>query len=99
MAKMTPTERQDWIMAYVRKNKLPVSVLDQAFVDAYVEATGVSYVPTNYGSNKCPRLYGDLAALTDEYRLKRTKTGIKGMAGMGFPNSVYTYTLAFEGAV
>ena len=95
---MTKDERHDWIMAYIRKHGV-VSAVNQAFVDAYVAATGATYSPTMYGSNKCRKLYLDLGEMSDDYRLKRVRTGIKGMAGMGFPNWVWTYSLAIEEAV
>lgn len=93
--KMKAKERRDWIIDYIRKNG-PVDILKRDFVDAYVEATGASYLPANYGSNKCQRLYEDLVALHEEYSLKRVSVGIKGMAGQGFPNWVYSYSLAVE---
>src|SRR5690349_19003561 len=96
LRRMTPQERYDWIEAHLRsKSKgYTVDVCDADFVASYIEATDASFRPTNYGAYKCRQLGKDLATMHSEYRLKRMRSGLEGMGGMGFPTWVWSYTLA-----
>lgn len=94
---MKPIDRQDWIESYMAKGRRNerFDICDADFVDAYIEATGAPFRPVNYGAHKCPQLGRDLAAMVKGGVLKRTRMGIEGMAGMGFPKWVWGYRLAF----
>jgi hypothetical protein len=93
---MTPAERQQWIIDHLRNNCAPrehVDILNRDFVDWYSGDTGATAYGTMYGANKCPTLARDLAALAKARRLVRSRTGISGMAGTGFPRWVWAYRL------
>lgn len=90
-----PLERRTWILEYLRLNASPaVDVLDSDFVDAYIEATGVSFTPTSIGAHRCSALGSDLSQLFAEGKLDRYTVSLKGDAWMpGFPRWVYSYEL------
>lgn len=93
---MKPEERYNWIERYFLEFDLGTTrtcfdVLNRDFVDAYIEATGSRYSGTMYGAAKCKPLGGDLAYMVKAGRLRRTRTGIEGMGGMGFPTWVWSY--------
>lgn len=94
--KMKPEDRYQWIVNYLRgegDGKGVVDICDCVFVEAYIEATGAKFTPTNYGAPKCPQLGRDLKEMHDSYILRRTREGLQGMAGMGFPTWVWSYRL------
>lgn len=94
---MKPRDRLDWIESYLRERgsaKAAVDVLDADFVAAYIEATDAKFYPQMYGAHKCPQLGRDLSLLNGSYHLRRSRIGIEGMAGMGFPRWVWSYRLA-----
>lgn len=70
-----------------------VDVLNRDFVESYICATEVEFIPTNYGAPKCYQLGADLSKMYNEGILLRTRTGIQGFAGMGFPTWVWSYSL------
>lgn len=91
---MKPLERQDWL--YQRITEEPgrvVDILNRDFVDDYVEATGAREGVQMYGANKCPQLSRDLLEMKRAGLLKRHRTGVQGMAGMGFPTWVWSYRI------
>lgn len=97
---MKPAERQQWILDYVRRHqdacgtsRYSVDVLNRNFVDRYVDATGAKAIGMFYGADKCPQLGRDLSALHADMKLRRHRTGIQGLAGMGFPLWVWSYYL------
>lgn len=94
---MKPQERLDWIERHVRDNNQlsrgGVDVLNSDFVDAYIDATKAAFRPTNYGAYKCAQLGRDLAKMVDQGIMRRHRIGIEGLAGMGFPRWVWSYTL------
>ena len=92
---MKPDARYRWIESYLKEAGyyLSVDVLNRDFVDDYVEATGAKVVHRVYGANTCVQLARDLLQMKKDYRLKRHRVGVQGMAGMGFPKWVWSYTL------
>lgn len=91
--------RFDFIEGYLRDRTssaglASVDILDRYFVDAYVEHTGALCAVMPFGANKCKLLSQDLRRMQWHRRLTRTRTGIEGLAGMGFPRWVYTYKLS-----
>jgi hypothetical protein len=92
---MSPADRQDWIERHLQAQppKSHVDVLNSGFVDTFVQATGATAIVQPYGANKCPTLGRDLAAMVHCGILKRHRTGITGLAGMGFPRWVWCYSL------
>ena len=96
---MKPADRQNWILNYLEAKQKPVlyrvrvDVLDSKFVDDYLQATGAKHSMMMYGAHKCRQLGRDLAALADIKQLERQRIGIGGMAGMGFPSWVWSYSL------
>lgn len=89
--RMTRTEREAWLVERVLAEPGGADVCNRDFVDDYTDATGAAYRVTNYGANKCRSLGEDLARLVKQRRLSRSRTGIEGMAGMGFPRWVWLY--------
>lgn len=88
---MKRAEREAWLVAHVLAVPGGADVCNRDFVDAYIEATGAAYRGTHYGAYKCRMLGSDLARLVKQRRLSRSRTGIQGMAGMGFPRWVWLY--------
>lgn len=88
--------RYAWIEQWLSHQPLGLSVdvLDRDFVDDYVAATGARVKVMPYGADKCPQLGCDLSWMAARGRLLRSRTGICGLAGMGFPKWVWTYRLA-----
>ena len=68
-----------------------VDVLNTDFVCDYIEATNARCAIMPYGAPKCSQLGEDLTKMFRQGMLTRSKTGLEGMAGMGFPRWVYTY--------
>ncbi|WOI47704.1 hypothetical protein [Acidovorax sp. BLS4] len=89
-------ERYSWIEQWLAQQLLgySVDVLNREFVDAYAEATGAPVQVMPYGADKCRQLGRDLSWMAAQGRLLRCRTGLCGMAGMGFPRWVWTYRLA-----
>lgn len=90
---MKPSERYEWIRKYIAGKHGGVDVLDAEFVNAYIAATNAPHRVTMYGAFKCTQLGRDLSKMHEDYMLKRSRIGIEGMAGMGFPTWVWLYTL------
>jgi hypothetical protein len=92
---MNPDARYHWIEEYLRNRSHNdfVDVLNRDFVDDYARATGVPLMVQMYGAAKCPTLGRDLAHMAKNNRLRRSRSGIEGMAGMGFPRWVWIYRL------
>lgn len=98
-----PAERRAFIVEFLRqKNELyptarngaTVDVLDSEFVDAYIDFSGVSWVPTMYGAVKCKQLSRDLTEMWQTGELSRYLTRLPtGSRNEGFPGWVYSYTL------
>ena len=96
---MKPVDRHKWIDQWLeaRTTSVPmrVDVLNRAFVDAYVAATGAKFVGTNWGADHCKQLGRDLAAMERMGQLKRRRVGLSDGAWMpGFPKWVWSYARA-----
>lgn len=93
---MNKAERFDWIENYLKGKPDyddSVNILEQKFSDMYLDATGAEFECMFYGAHKCKQLGKDLSEMYRAGRLKRTRVGIGGVAGMGFPKWVYSYRL------
>ncbi len=75
-------------------HSISVDVLDADFVDYFVGATKSPHSVQPYGASKCPILGAALSKMASEGSLTRTRTGVHGVAGMGFPKWVWVYELA-----
>ena len=86
----------DWIERTLRDDRTIYAIdgLNSDFVNAYIDATGASFKPTNYGAHKCPQMGRDLAKMAEDGILTKSRVGINGM-GMGFPTWVFSYRLRF----
>lgn len=95
---MKPAQRHEVILKYLRESHANASVdcLNRDFVDHYTETTGARYGVHMYGADKCPQLERDLATMKKQFLLVRHRVGIQGMAGMGFPKWVWSYSLPKE---
>lgn len=90
-------ERRAWILSYLAplSPREGVDVLNQDFVIAYCEATGVACGWQFFGAPKCPQLGQDLSAMKNGGYLSRTTAGIgDGLSGQGFPKWVWHYRLS-----
>jgi len=89
-------ERSTWIIEYLRDNIGGVDVLNANFVNDYLNFSGegTRYAPMPYGAHKVPQLGRDLTRMYRECKLERTRVGIQGFAGMGFPHWVWSYTIS-----
>lgn len=96
---MKRAERHEWIRTYLAARTSGTSVgwqvyvLLDAFVWAYIEATGAKYTLQSLGAPKCPQLGRDFSAMFKAGILKRHATGISD-CGMGFPKWVWVYELS-----
>lgn len=86
-------DRVDWIGRRIIEN-FPrcVDILDEKFVDDYIEGTGASFKPMMFGAHKCARFNEDLSRMFKDGWLDRSRVSIS--IGMGFPNWVYSYRLS-----
>ncbi|AXQ68945.1 hypothetical protein HOU00_gp180 [Caulobacter phage CcrPW] len=93
---MKPADRHKWLLDYIAA--LPpqetVDVCSADFVNDYLDATKASAYIQPYGAHRCPSLGRDLSALYKQRRLKRERSSIEGMGGMGFPTWVWCYQLS-----
>lgn len=85
-------EKKNWLMDYILKNG-PVDILNEKFVDQYVDKFNAKHKVQMYGANKCPELSRNLSTLFKEGILTRSTIGVPDLWGMGFPKWVYVYDL------
>ena len=90
MAVMPRFERWEWLVREIAENQ-GGDILDRDFVDAYVQATGAAVAEVPYGAARCRLLSQDLLGLVRCRALKRHRTGLSGMSGLGFPRWVWSY--------
>lgn len=96
---MQRAARESWILSYLRKNAgESVDVLNRAFVEAYVTATGASALLMPFGADKCRQLGRDLSRLSVEGYLSRGRIGLPMMEA-GFPKWVWVYSITESGAM
>lgn len=88
-----PHARERFIREYLFDNVGHVDVLNTDFALAYWEFTECKGRTCMYGAPKIPALARDLASMAKAGALDRHRTGIQGVAGMGFPRWVWAYTL------
>jgi len=94
---MKPSERHAWILRYIAEvEPHGVDVLNSAFVDAYVEATGANVRIMLWGANKCAQLGRDLTTMFHSRQLKRGRVGLGGNWQPGFPKWVWSYKPAVK---
>lgn len=88
-------QREVWLTETIAKCDR-VNVLDAAFVDAYIAATGARAQLMHYGASRCPTLGRDLSKLHANGRLVRYRVALPSdlCESMGFPRWVYSYELA-----
>jgi hypothetical protein len=96
---MEKIKRCDWILVELASmhEHASVDILNQQFVDDYLTATGAVHSVMMYGAHKCPSLARDLSAMALKGFLNRSRVGLPGMSGEGFPKWVYSYRLTVQG--
>jgi len=99
MSKLKPRAERWTVLLKLVEREQRLDVLNRYAVDEYVEATGADFDVMPYGANKCPLMGRDLSAMarSPARLLERHRTGIEGMAGMGFPRWVWSYRLTIKG--
>lgn len=85
-------DKQEWVIEYLREHKEGVDILNQDFVDKYIEKFNPKYAVQPYGANTCKQLNRLLSDMYHCNMLNRWVVGLSGI-GMGFPKWVYVYTL------
>lgn len=94
---MKPEERLNWLLINML-NEPCVDVLNQEFVDKYINATNATFKPTLWGAHKCQQLGIDLRNAANQGLLSVSRIGLGGGAWQpGFPKWVNTYQLTDEG--
>ena len=90
---MCKLKKQEWVIDYISKNKV-VDMLNQLFVDAYIEKFNPEYIVMPWGANKCQELSRLLGNLYSQGILKRNTIGTPySIAGQGLPKWIYCYEL------
>lgn len=89
---MKPAQRLEWIKGWLAEHpsECEISILHQAFSDAYIVATQAPYQPLRYGAFRCPRLSQDLTRLS-KAGFQRKRIGLTGAASEGWPKWVWSY--------
>ena len=89
---MKPKDRETWILDHLKSYPGErVSITDADFVADYIDATGAAHRVRMWGAHACPQLGRDLLRMKRKYLLKRDRSSIQGMGGLGFPTWVWTY--------
>jgi hypothetical protein len=92
---VTEVERLDWIEDRIAEEPGQcVDVCNTDFVQDYIDATTAPHRVRLWGAPRCIRLSAELLKMHKEGRLRRSRTGIQGMGGMGFPTWVWSYRLS-----
>lgn len=84
-----------YIFEYLEKEGC-VDVLDQEFIDGFIEATGCKFIPYFWGAHTCRYAGKVLSELYHKGKLNRGVIGLGGNWMPGFPKWVYCYTLIKE---
>jgi hypothetical protein len=83
-------KKTNWIINYIEQNG-DVDVLNESFVDAYVESFGVTIVVRFWCANKCEDLGRQLSRMYKEGLLFRS---IITIGVYDLPKWVYVYSLS-----
>lgn len=84
-------EKEDWVLQYIKTNKI-VDMLNEKFVDEYIEQFNPKHSIQMWGANKCNELSKLLASLYKQGILKRNSIGTP-LASSGMPKWIYVYEL------
>lgn len=84
-------EKQGWVIEYLKINTM-ADMLNEKFVDEYIEEFKPKYSVQLWGANKCNELSKLLSSLYNQGILKRSSTGIP-FAPSGMPKWIYVYEL------
>lgn len=87
---MKPRERYLWLAKWAKLHG-NMDVLNADLVADYIDATGAKFAMMMYGADKCRQLGTDLSRMASLGYLTRHRTGLEGLAGMGFPRWVWVY--------
>jgi hypothetical protein len=95
IANMKKRDRLSWLTSwFMVHQELPFDVLNDEFVNAYIEATSADYKIFKYGAPQCKQLGRDLGYMQKQGILTRSIIGLfPGDSSMGFPKWVYVYRL------
>jgi len=87
-------EKEEWIINYIQElgHIKVVDVLDEKFVNSYIDKFNPRYEVRMIGANKCKELSRLLSGMYKKGLLLRYGMGLKGGAWQdGFPKWVYCY--------
>lgn len=87
-------QRRRFILNWLTQHAGGVDVLNADFADAYIKANEAKFQPTNIGAFRVPQIGTDLSRMAKEGSLERSRIGIQGMGGQGFPTWVWSYRLS-----
>jgi len=86
------TERHNWLLEKAKEIG-HVDILNEAFVQAYIDKFHPTYEIRMWGANKCLQLARDLSVMEQSNRMNRTRIGLsKGAWQPGFPKWVWSYS-------
>lgn len=83
----------DWIVEYIKNKRTPVDVLNDKFMDEYVEKFHAKIEISIFGPNRCKELNKMLSLGYKIGILKRSAIGLSNGWYPGFPRWVYVYNL------
>jgi hypothetical protein len=87
---MPLSQRLIWLIGEIRRLHF-VNILNEDFVDAYINHTNAPHEIMLYGTNRCPRLSQDLRRLYNKQRISRTAIGVPYARLYQFPTWVWSY--------
>lgn len=86
------TEKINWVIDWIEKNKTDVDILNSKFVDDYVNQFNAKVEILPFGPNRCLELGKLLSWGYKNGYLNRARISIS-CKGVGFPNWIYVYSL------
>jgi hypothetical protein len=88
-------DKIEWVETYLKEVEPHVDVLNERFVNAYINKFSVKHTITMFGALKCNDLGKTLKVGYDKSLFNRVRIGLHEHMS-GFPNWVYVYSLKLD---
>lgn len=89
------SEKEKWIINYIKNTNIgSVDMLNEKFVDDYIEKFNPKHQVMPYGANSCFELSKLLSSMYQAGILNREAVGLSWTPG--FPKWIYHYSLTIE---